>query len=513
MESKLDACCGVLSSKADAITSDLDACCFTLNSKVDAVQSSLNACCATVNSKADDIASKLDDCCLSLNSKSDVVESKLDACCGVLNSKADAVASDLDACCFTLNSKVDVVQSSIDACCSTLNSKVDEVFVDFRATWTILEDLQTTLGSRIDQVDVDVQAGFAGTFTALNNCCYTLNSKIDALENACAAQPITSPTIINVSGSYCLNKNLSVTGIDAIVINADNVVLDLNGYTIANSASGDGVVVNGSANIIIKNGFIVGNPGTVGNAIGLLAASNNVIITNVNMSGFATGVFGNLVNKIQIEKCTLINNNLSGVSLGGASCCKIVDCQAFDNSATSTLQGAFNITDSSDISLENCFACSNNGSGFQIQNVSHSSNAIYLVQCTSENNGENGFYMTSPGDDSMSMIMQQCTALNNGATGFLDSAAGGSRMYLSNVACGNTPNFTGVLQAPVNGPANARGADNIDCTITGLSPEEIIESKIDACCAALSAQEFTIESKLDACCAALNSKIALLMPI
>src|SRR5436190_2248196 len=50
--------------------------------------------------------------------------------------------------------------------------------------------------------------------------------------------PISSvPFTISASGSYYLTGNLAVTTGTAITISADNVTLDLNGFTISSTAS------------------------------------------------------------------------------------------------------------------------------------------------------------------------------------------------------------------------------------------------------------------------------------
>lgn len=78
--------------------------------------------------------------------------------------------------------------------------------------------------------------------------------------------PITSlPTAITIQGSYCLTQEFSVnlaTG-NAIEIQTNNVVIDLNGHKIGNLAAGkgtlaEGIVASGRQNITIRNGTIRG---------------------------------------------------------------------------------------------------------------------------------------------------------------------------------------------------------------------------------------------------------------
>jgi hypothetical protein len=73
------------------------------------------------------------------------------------------------------------------------------------------------------------------------------------------------PYTINAQGSYCLDRNLStpqMTG-NAITINVDFVVLDLNGFKVGGGAAGLGTQANGvfsqnHKNITVKNGNIRG---------------------------------------------------------------------------------------------------------------------------------------------------------------------------------------------------------------------------------------------------------------
>ena len=73
------------------------------------------------------------------------------------------------------------------------------------------------------------------------------------------------PFIIDESGVYCLTGNLSTDNgfIDAIKVNADNVVIDLNGWMLDNLAAGSGTLSRGiwayqRKNITIRNGTIRG---------------------------------------------------------------------------------------------------------------------------------------------------------------------------------------------------------------------------------------------------------------
>ena len=75
----------------------------------------------------------------------------------------------------------------------------------------------------------------------------------------------TSTIVIGQPGSYVLVGPVSVASGDGITINADNVTLDLNGFTIsstANPRAGSGVASTG-VGVSVKNGIIAGSSSSV----------------------------------------------------------------------------------------------------------------------------------------------------------------------------------------------------------------------------------------------------------
>ncbi len=72
----------------------------------------------------------------------------------------------------------------------------------------------------------------------------------------------TTPTTIGASGSYYLTGDLAVTSGNAITISADNVSLNLKGFTISSTASpaaGTAVLIStGRSNVSVRNGQIRG---------------------------------------------------------------------------------------------------------------------------------------------------------------------------------------------------------------------------------------------------------------
>jgi hypothetical protein len=72
------------------------------------------------------------------------------------------------------------------------------------------------------------------------------------------ATTITSlPYEITTRGYYTINTNLTSSG-HGIVVKANNVTIDLKGYTIEGSGTGSyyGIYINGRNNVEIRNGTI-----------------------------------------------------------------------------------------------------------------------------------------------------------------------------------------------------------------------------------------------------------------
>jgi hypothetical protein len=160
--------------------------------------------------------------------------------------------------------------------------------------------------------------------------------------SASPAVPIAGPHFtITQPGSYYLTGNVEVTSGDGIRINASNVALDLNGFTLISAtvtpASGSAIlIVSGNRNIQIKNGSITG--GAVSNFNPVLP-STPADYTDVGWSsgieGFSVeGSF--LLSNLTVERCknsgiyisggnplleniSVTGNGGNGVAIGGGS--------------------------------------------------------------------------------------------------------------------------------------------------------------------------------------------------
>src|ERR1700722_1867667 len=147
----------------------------------------------------------------------------------------------------SLGTAIDLLSSDVSDCCN--------------ATFTAINETEFTLSSKLDQYSSDFQ-----------DCCGTVDTKIDVARvesslccgiidgglNTVTSQPLIivgSGTTINTPGYYCLTSDVALTTNSFIATNTNDVVLDLNSYTVS---GGQGLsVLAGNNRITIQNGAIV----------------------------------------------------------------------------------------------------------------------------------------------------------------------------------------------------------------------------------------------------------------
>jgi parallel beta-helix repeat protein len=109
------------------------------------------------------------------------------------------------------------------------------------------------------------------------------------------------PVTISVKGSYMLDSNLTVSSNkNGIEITADNVTLDLNGFTIEGSGgtAGFGVYAGNATRVTIQNGKIMNMPST-GIHVGTNARIERMAVTqNGGYSAIGIGEGSTIVNSI-----------------------------------------------------------------------------------------------------------------------------------------------------------------------------------------------------------------------
>jgi hypothetical protein len=174
-----------------------------------------------------------------------------------------------------------------------------------------------------------------GSLTPLGAPAPTMKS-LDQIEARTAITNTASLVTISQPGSYYLTQNLTVSAGDAIDIAANDVTLDLNGFTISStaaSAAGCGinfVSFKGNSDITISNGHIKGgvtnNAGVYsgpGFAFGIYKSFSypvNVRVTGVSVSGCLNyGILLGTGNSSVVESCTVQTIGNTGIDASAVS--------------------------------------------------------------------------------------------------------------------------------------------------------------------------------------------------
>lgn len=130
------------------------------------------------------------------------------------------------------------------------------------------------------------------------------------------APATTSTTIvINSPGSYFLTQNFSSSAEPAISIQANNVLLELNGRTVTKTGTGANIIADGFKNITIKNGILAG--GDVG--ISLVVASpdySHVVLSNLTIQDTTASALYLQSVYAEILSCRFFNTNTNGAANG-----------------------------------------------------------------------------------------------------------------------------------------------------------------------------------------------------
>lgn len=179
---------------------------------------------------------------------------------------------------------------------------------------------------------------------------------------------------ITQPGSYYLTENLVVNSLgsspDGISIEADNVTLDLKGFTIIDlSRADDGIVVNGPhKNIAISNGTVTdftGDGVDAGNGeschfeglrlsdndgFGIRLGTDSTASNCVAKSNGASGFYAAAATGCLVSNCVASGNGGTGISVGDGS---TVICNRTYNNQTFGIVGGFGSTLTSNTAHDN----------------------------------------------------------------------------------------------------------------------------------------------------------------
>lgn len=194
------------------------------------------------------------------------------------------------------------------------------------------------------------------------------------------------PFTISAASSYYLTKNLAVDSGNAITITADNVTVDLNGFTLSSTQAtptGTGILLSGDRkHIHILNGHIKGNVTYSGSSYtggGFLngiyfsgAIPLNVRITGVSVSGCQShGIYVAHGNATVAESCTVhtvggygidadsvMNSTAYQCGTGGIVGTTVQNCYATTTASAASAIYAW--------SINNCYGYSTGSEGYGI---------------------------------------------------------------------------------------------------------------------------------------------------
>ncbi|HVN64758.1 MAG TPA: hypothetical protein VMT58_08990 [Candidatus Binataceae bacterium] len=123
------------------------------------------------------------------------------------------------------------------------------------------------------------------------------------------------PYKINKSGSYRLTSDLTVlsTTANAIDVNADDVTIDLNGFSIIGPGPVSGRGINAGNLETIENGAITGFGGDYG-----IRTNSNSIVRNVRANSNFSGIVVN--NNSVVKNCVANSNTSTAIACEGSGC-------------------------------------------------------------------------------------------------------------------------------------------------------------------------------------------------
>ena len=215
------------------------------------------------------------------------------------------------------------------------------------------------------------------------------------------------PFTIGTPGSYYLTASLNVTAGNAITINANNVTVDLNGFTLSSteaSPAGTGILLSGNrSHIHIQNGHIRGNVvysagsysgSGFANGISYTGTLSSVRVTNVSVSGcsmhginvgFGTSrivesctadtVGGNGLHADTVSNSVAYQSGMSGitaVTVNNSSGHTVGSGSGVDGETVTNCYGYANTNRGirANGTATNCFGQSNTGRGLSAKNAS-----------------------------------------------------------------------------------------------------------------------------------------------
>ncbi|HTG44412.1 MAG TPA: hypothetical protein VK633_07750, partial [Verrucomicrobiae bacterium] len=201
------------------------------------------------------------------------------------------------------------------------------------------------------------------------------------------------PYKISASGAYYLAANLSVpAGVNGISVDASNVTLDLNGFTLRGAALSEAAIsiVPGKADVTIYNGAITAAGAGVEGSAAVRVRVEGVRVSNCTGSGISLGAEGS------VNHCDAHENGTTGIRVGLSG--TILNSRAHANGAngietdqkstvreSAAARNAFAGISAADYSkVMNSIATDNNANGI------NAGAGVHITDCTASANKQSG---------------------------------------------------------------------------------------------------------------------------
>jgi hypothetical protein len=385
-----------------------------------------------------------------LKAKMNVISCQITECCEELAADDALIFSAVDA----VNTNVIIGNAILTNCCEELSENDAKIFSALESLDNDVDNLQVavTVGNAILSTQInglsyqiadcceELSENDAKIFSAVDRIDTTLSSIFCAAQREQEAEMMESPTAphqvkfisnkhvnraggitITEPGLYILTEALNIdAGNGILVIQAENVTLDLNGFTItANAEKTIPLSITQSDLVTIKNGTISGGQGIVMNAASGTTLEKLTLTYSLN-----TGLHMSDVHGVTINQCVVRDSAQAGIVADSGSTelilhvTTISDCQGngFDLQANG-------------IQLKDSVAQHNGGIGVNIAN----STDAHIQRMIVDNNSSNGIFV----DSSVERIhVESCRVMGNGGIGCVDNGAT-LATWMNNLASGN----------------------------------------------------------------------------
>lgn len=198
--------------------------------------------------------------------------------------------------------------------------------------------------------------------------------------------------LITTPGSYYLTTNIiGVSSENGIEIEASDVTLDLNGFSmIAPAAANTAILIfSGITNTVIRNGIISGWSSLNDD---IFSEANNVTIENMSVSGASMGIACLGAGGV-VRSCTVSLDGTYGIYIAGSGYL-VYGNSCFGNNTVNEANGGAIFINASNNRVENNFVIGSGPAGFGILiNGGNGSTNNVIVRNTVQGNGANDYYV------------------------------------------------------------------------------------------------------------------------